>query len=183
MVIQNPGATAWSLGLVDSSGLGTVSFTSATPDPAPTIASFSLGTVNSDGSLTVDYNVPNAGSATISFCADRDGQNFDGVLLGTGSGLANGSGTTSVGLGSLNGGFWHVYALISDGVNIPQEVYASAGVLINAGGSGAQVLTPVVVSGGHTLAISAGHASAGVEILSGGTLKVLSGGPPLPPPS
>jgi hypothetical protein len=42
VVIQNPGATAWSLGLVDSSGLGTVSFTSATPDPAPTIASFSV---------------------------------------------------------------------------------------------------------------------------------------------
>ena len=93
MIIQNPGSAAWSLelvnsnGQVDSSGLGTVTFTSATPDPAPTIASFSAGTVNSDGTLTVDYNLANAGSATLSFFADRDGQNFDGVLLGTCPGL------------------------------------------------------------------------------------------------
>ena len=170
-------------GLVDSSGLGTVTFTSATPSAAPSIASFSAGTVNSDGTLTVDYNLANAGSATISFFADRDGQNFDGVLLGTGTNLSDGSATTSVSLASLNGGFWHVYALINDGANIPQEVYASAGVLINAGGSGAQILTPLVVSGGQTLTISAGHASAGLEIRSGGAVKVLSGGPPSPPPS
>ena len=163
VVIQNPGSAAWSLelvnsnGQVDSSGLGTVTFTSATPSAAPSIASFSAGTVNSDGTLTVDYNLANAGSATISFFADRDGQNFDGVLLGTGTNLSDGSATTSVSLASLNGGFWHVYALINDGANIPQELYASAGVLINAGGSGAQILTPVVVSGGHTVTISAGQ--------------------------
>ena len=105
--------------------------------------------------MTVDYNLANAGSATLSFFADRDGQNFDGVLLGTGTDLSDGSATTSVSLASLNGGFWHVYALINDGANIPQELYASAGVLINAGGSGAQILTPVVVSGGHTLTVPA----------------------------
>jgi autotransporter passenger strand-loop-strand repeat protein len=178
VVIQNPGSATWSIASASDGvdDLGTQTVTSALAATAPSISSFTAASVNPDGTLTVDYGIANAAGATLTFYADRDGQNFDGVLLGTLSGLSDGSGTTSVGLASLTGGFWHVYAVISDGADLPQEVYASKGVLINAGGSGAEIFTPVVVSGGHTLSISKGQSSAGIEVQSGGVLKVLNGG-------
>jgi autotransporter passenger strand-loop-strand repeat protein/probable HAF family extracellular repeat protein len=177
VVILNPTAGAtWTVSASDGvDDLGTQTVTSATPDTAPSITSVSLATLNSEN-LTVDYNLANAGSATISFFADKDGQNFDGVLLGTSSSLSNGTGSATVSLNNLTGGFWHVYALISDGVSMPSEAYASAGVLINAAGTGGQILSPVIVSGGQTLTVSKSQTSAALEILSAGVVKVLSGG-------
>ena len=42
-----------------------------------------------------------------------------------------GSGSASVSLGSLGNGVWHVYAMVSDGKAIPQEIYATSTIAIS----------------------------------------------------
>ena len=69
-------------------------------------------------------------NSVLSFFADQDGKNFDGVLLETQTALSDGAGSASVSLSSLGDGTWYVYGLISDGVAQPQEIYASSSLTI-----------------------------------------------------
>ena len=123
-VVNPESGTGWNVQAVASTDLGTVSVSTAVPDVAPAIESLSLNGVNPDGTLGVQYQLVNRGSATISFYADQDGINYDGILLGESDNLAAGNNSGNVSLSSLNGGVWYVYGLISDGVSTPQQIYA-----------------------------------------------------------
>jgi hypothetical protein len=126
LAILNPVATSgWNVSVGGGGGnLGTATVTSIVPDTTPTISGLSFGTLGSTGNLSFQYNVSNAATSTVSFYADQDGTNFDGMLLGQSGSLANGSNSTTVNLTGLGTGQWHFYALISDGISAPQEIYA-----------------------------------------------------------
>ncbi len=135
VVVLAPGATAgWGVAVANPGGLGTVTTSSTTPNTPPTIESLAVSQVNADGSLAVSYSLANTGGdSTISFFADQDGENFDGVQLGQNIDPVDGTGATNLSLSGLSEGLWHIYALVSDGTNIPAEVYAASTVSISSG--------------------------------------------------
>ena len=99
---------------------------------APDIANFSIAGINPDETLGLQYTLANTGGdSTISFYADRDGQNFDGVLVGENAAPTDGAGAANVSLSGLSDGLWHIYAVISDGTNEPQEIYATSTISIS----------------------------------------------------
>jgi autotransporter passenger strand-loop-strand repeat protein len=128
VAVLNPSSvTGWSAQVDNPAGLGTITVSTAVPDAGPSLNSLSLTGVTSAQSLSLEYDVADtSGDSTLSFYADQDGQNFDGILLGTSASLADGSGTAGVSLADLGNGTWYIYGLIDDGVAEPQEVYASS---------------------------------------------------------
>ncbi len=154
VAILNPSSTTgWSLQVTNPAGLGTIAQSTAVPDAGPSLQGLSVASVSSAQALEVQYNLANINAAsTLSFFADQDGQNFDGVLLGKNTSLANGAGSTTVNLNNLGTGTWYVYWLTSDGVSEPQEAYVNSFVdLVNATGA---------VTGGGQLVLFSGSGDA-----------------------
>ncbi len=175
-VLDPSTTTGWSAQVVDPSGLGAVTVTTAVPDAGPSIQNVAIANMTSPTSVAVDYTVGNTeGDTTLSFYADQDGKNFDGVLLSSTTSVTDGAGTTSVNVGSLSDGVWHVYGLVSDGTAIPGEVYASETVTVaeNADGNGSVISIACYCRG--TL-IETEHGPVAVEALViGDRLKTLGG--------
>ncbi|MDA9431207.1 hypothetical protein XH88_05255, partial [Bradyrhizobium sp. CCBAU 51627] len=153
LAVQDPVATAgWHVSVSSASSLGTVTVTTSLPDATPTISGLSFGSLGANGNLSFQYTVANAGSSTVSLYADQDGINFDGVLLGQSTGLSNGSNSTTVNLNTLGAGQWHFYALISDGISAPGEIYAPGTLAISA--PTITVTSDPSARAGQTLALS-----------------------------
>jgi autotransporter passenger strand-loop-strand repeat protein len=173
VVILDPSATTgWSLGVSDGTPLGAVTVSATAPIAPPSIAALSLAGMTAAGALSLSYSLANTGGkSTISFFADHDGKNFDGIFLGRNASPKDGAGVTGVSLGALGAGLWHVYGLISDGTGIPQEVYASATISI------ATDEVTISTSGGPTVQyVYSGGATSGANVGSGAEETVFSGG-------
>ncbi|TBW33437.1 hypothetical protein EYW49_20440 [Siculibacillus lacustris] len=133
IALVDPSAGTWTLGFVDPTPLGSVSYVAGLVETAPTLTLASLPAPAGDGRVTLGYTAVDPDSvARLSLWYDTDGS---GAYVWDTTGLAPGT--------------YHVYGVLSDGVAAPVVTYAAGTVTIG----GAADLAVSLAGPSATLAI------------------------------
>ncbi|MBI1314468.1 hypothetical protein GC176_24510 [bacterium] len=124
VAINAPEAGNWQIRVVDTEGLGAVSFEALGGNATGSIAvTGPASDVLDDGvnhRFTIDYEAFDAdSSATVSLFYDTDDSGYDGLPLVTGLSEADGASAYNLRAFDIPSGDYYVYARLADGVNPP----------------------------------------------------------------
>ena len=132
--VRNPAAGAWTLTVVDDTGLGATTFTAlqAPSDPPTVSVDLAQDTTAQGGSATVPYTANDADSqASVLFYYDTDGAGYDGLLMGDGVAESDASDNYVWDTSGVAPGTYHVYAMILDESGLPVfSGYAAGRVIV-----------------------------------------------------
>jgi uncharacterized repeat protein (TIGR01451 family) len=124
-VVINPTPGVWSVEVVDSTGLGKVSYTTKKDSVAPTVQITSpVSDLTSEGAVTIGYSAFDLDStANIKLFYDNNDTGLDGILIKDGLIENDGTGSFTWNTEGIPTGEYFIYAMAMDNENAP--VYSS----------------------------------------------------------
>jgi hypothetical protein len=134
LVVNEPAVGEWIVNIAGRSDLGGIGFFTGVPSAAPhlSINSVTGGALRSD--VEIAYSAGDDDSAaTVTFYYDTDASGNDGVRIG---GLieSDASGEFNWSTAAVSPGTYYLYAVIDDGVNAPQVIYAAETITVTTSG-------------------------------------------------
>ncbi len=131
VLVKAPAAGAWNIEVVNSTGLGQVNYSAGDENATP-VLSLTNATV-SGSQVTISYNMSDPDNdANLQLFIDTDGTGFDGRMIEDSIAEADGPGTYVWDSAAIEPGTYHIYGVLSDGVNPFVMDYASQTVTLTA---------------------------------------------------
>lgn len=128
--INAPEAGAWSIQVVDATGLGQVTFSAMAGTAAPTVSITAPVTDSSESFATISYIAADPDSdADLTIYVDNDRSGFDGIAIRHFK-ESDGPGDIIVDSSTVAPGEYYAYAVIDDGDNAPVMSEYSVGKIV-----------------------------------------------------
>jgi len=132
VVILEPIEGTWDIKVVDTTGLGGVTYNAIEEDAKPTVQVTAVSRDLTGRQMTIDYDAFDSDSnAEVKLYYDIDDTGFDGVLIQDDLFETDGSGSHIWDTTGVATGDYFVYAMVTDGQNAPQYSYSTSAVTVS----------------------------------------------------
>jgi hypothetical protein len=162
--VFNPAGGSWRVVVTNAGGIGGYTVQSRRRTEAPVMTLLEPAQDVDAGSVTISWVAePGDLDASINLYYDTDRQGADGTLIASGIAAVAGLGEYAWDTADLSTGEYYVYAVISDGTNLPTISYATGRVDVVAADAPAAPIGLTAWAGDETMAELSWDAVAGAE--------------------